>query len=197
MLSNLISLDKELFLFLNGLHQPWLDDFMWYCSGFVLWLPLYCFIIYLFIIKLKKEVWILILSLALLFFLSDYISSGIIKHAVMRFRPSHDPDLEGLVFLFQKHNGDFYRGGLYGFVSSHAANTFALATFVTLFFRKNWLSIAMFSWAVLVSYSRIYLGVHFVSDIIGGMLVGIFAAFAAYFVFQKNYFFYLKKVWNA
>ena len=191
MLTWLMSVDRDVFLYLNGLHQPWLDNFMWLCSGTLLWLPLYAFLIYLLIKKFKKQSWILIFALALLFFLSDFISSGIIKQAVMRLRPSHDDSLVGLVHLFKKSNGEFYSGGLYGFVSSHAANTFALATFISLVFRKKWFSISVFAWAVLVSYSRIYLGVHYPGDIIGGVVVGIFSGFVVYLVLayvQRAYF---------
>lgn len=193
MLSWLNSVDRSIFLYLNGLHTSWLDGFMWYCSGTILWLPLYALIIYLFISKLKKESWMLIFALALLLFLSDYISSGIIKHAVMRLRPSHDESLAGLVHLYQHANGDFYKGGLYGFVSSHAANTFAVATFSSLLLKNRWFTIGIFAWAVLVSYSRIYLGVHYLGDILGGICVGTASAWFVYKLFSYWYCAYTKK----
>lgn len=89
----------------------------------------------------------------------------------MRYRPSHNFDLQGLVHLV---NG--YSGGLFGFVSSHAANSFGIAIFTALFLKNKWYWIFILLWAVLVSYSRIYLGVHYPADIIGGMVLGCFWA---------------------
>jgi undecaprenyl-diphosphatase len=188
MLHWLDTADRNFFLLLNGLNIPFLDKPMWYISGTVLWLPFYAFLIYLLISKYKKNAWMLIPMLVLLIFLSDSISSGIIKNLVMRLRPSHEPMLAGLVHLVTKPNGDLYRGGLYGFVSSHAANTFAAATFVGLLIRKQWLSIVLIFWALLVSYSRIYLGVHYPGDILGGIIVGTVCGFGVSQLF--NYIFY-------
>ena len=193
MLSWLNALDRSIFLFINGLHNSFLDSFMWNCSGTILWLPLYAFILYLMITKLRWESWMLILALSLLIFLSDFISSGIIKHAVMRFRPSHEPLLEGLVHLHRQGNGAFYLGGLYGFVSSHAANTFAIATFSSLLLQKRWFTTCLFLWAVLVSYSRIYLGVHYLGDVLGGASVGIASGFFVHFIFEKRHRFHFKR----
>jgi undecaprenyl-diphosphatase len=184
MLHWLDAVDRNLFLFLNGLNTSCLDKPMWYISGTVLWLPFYAFLIFLIIKEYKKDTWILIPILVLLIFLSDSISSGIIKNLVMRLRPSHDPMLAGLVHSVTKQNGSLYIGGLYGFVSSHAANTFAVATFISLLLRKQWVTIMLVSWAILVSYSRIYLGVHYPGDILGGIIVGVTCGFGTHYLFK-------------
>lgn len=167
MFNRLIQLDIDLFLWLNSHHNLFFDRVMLFISGKLEWLPLYIILLGVIIYKYRlKSLWIFI-SIIILIALSDNISTLLIKNTIERLRPSHNPALQGLVHLV---NG---RGGLYGFVSSHAANTFALATFLSLLFQKRWFSIPVFAWASVVSYSRIYLGVHYPADIIGGAFIGV------------------------
>ena len=121
--------------------------------------------------------------------LSDWISSGVIKNSVKRNRPSHNTEISQNVHLYSYSDGAKYQGGTFGFVSSHAANSFAIATLAFLFLRKkskrwSWL----FLWAITVSYSRIYLGVHYPLDILGGAMVGVLVATLGYFLSQKMRF---------
>ena len=134
MLNRLEQLDQSLFLALNGCHSPFLDNFFWMVSDKYIWIPLYLFLVFLIIRKYKKQSWIIILSAITVIILTDQISVHLFKNVFMRYRPSHNLDLQGLVHLV---NG--YRGGLYGFVSSHAANSFGIAVFTVLILKNKWL----------------------------------------------------------
>jgi undecaprenyl-diphosphatase len=160
--------DRELFLFLNGLHTDRLDPVMYFLTKILAWLPLYIFLIYLIFKKFRATGWIYLVGSSLAITLADRFTSGFMKPFFARLRPSHEPSLEGLVHLV-----NHYKGGLYGFASGHAATTFAVATFVWLSLRNtyryiNWI----FAWAVMMTYTRIYLGVHYPSDIVVGATIG-------------------------
>ena len=180
-LNTIKSLDTELFLFVNGLHNSFFDELMYTFSQILVWIPFYVSVLYLIIISHKKKdaLWV-ILSLVLCIVIADQVSSGIIKEAVQRLRPSRNPALEGMIHIV---NG--YTGGKYGFVSSHAANSFGFALLSSLVFKQKTYTTFVFIWAVIVSYSRIYLGVHYPFDIFGGMVVGVMAALIAYFTLKK------------
>ena len=160
------SLDKELFLFINGLHAPAFDILMWHISGKWIWIPLYGVILYFIIKKHGLQSLFYITAIIISIVAADQISV-LIKNSVERFRPTHNPDIESLVHFIRD-----YKGGSYGFVSSHAANTFALAVLTLKIFQQKWITISILCWAVLVSYSRIYLGVHYPGDILGGAILG-------------------------
>lgn len=177
----IVKLDQELFLFLNGLHADWLDPIMWWLSDKLIWAPLYLFILFLIIRKYQWKSVGILLSVAILIAASDQLSV-LLKNTIERARPTHTEDLKGLI-----HTLNNYFGGPYGFVSSHASNSFALATFTSLFLSPfyKYYRISAFVWAALVSYSRIYLGVHFPGDILGGAILGILLAHLVYFFYQK------------
>lgn len=124
---------------------------------------------------LKPQLWLLVGSVTVLIILSDQLSVHLFKETVRRYRPCHNLLLKEKVQLI---NG--VCGGLYGFVSSHAANSFALTTFLILFFRNKYFALGMYLWAVIVSYSRVYAGVHYPFDILGGMMLGIFIGLFVY-----------------
>jgi undecaprenyl-diphosphatase len=100
---------------------------------------------------------------------------------VARLRPTHNPEIADLIHVV---NG--YRGGLYGFVSSHSANAFAFVTFLSLFFRSRICTIVFVIWAVLMAYSRVYLGVHYVGDIVCGAILGVFVGLFVYKLFSRK-----------
>jgi undecaprenyl-diphosphatase len=157
-----------------------MDMVMWQISTKLIWIPLYLVIVWYIVKERKWHAIYTILFIVLMIVISDQVS-GIIKDSVSRFRPSHNPALSDLVHLVKDKHGNFYKGGSYGFVSSHAANTFAVAIFVTLFFKVRWVSVSIFIWAVVVSYSRIYLGVHYPLDILGGAMIGLFSGIIIYY----------------
>ena len=174
MLTELINLDKQLFLFFNGLNNGVFDFLMWHISGKLIWIPLYIIILYAIIRTFGKRSIIIIVAIVLTIVATDQISV-LIKNSVQRLRPTHNPDFEGLVHFLND-----YRGGNFGFVSSHAANCFGLATFISLLFQRKWVIIAITVWAITVSYSRIYLGVHYPADLVAGGLLGIVLALIFY-----------------
>ena len=173
----MLELDTDILLWINGHHTEWLDGVMWYISQAWVWIPLYVVLIGLLIWRFGWK-WGLVYTVALVAAvgLSDWISSGVIKHLVCRPRPTHEPALEGLVHVV---NG--YVGGAYGFVSSHAANTMSLAVLFGLIWNKiNHQAWWLLSYVVVNCYSRMYLGVHYPGDILGGLLVGTVMAFVVY-----------------
>jgi undecaprenyl-diphosphatase len=181
------SIDVSLFLFFNGLHNDVLDFIMWWASNRWIWIPFYAYLAWFLYRKYPQHVLSLLIFAGLMIALSDQISSSVIKFAVMRLRPCHNPEIASQVHLV---NG--YCGGMYGFVSSHASNSFALVTFLILFFEKQhrWLQWTLVGYAALVSYSRIYLGAHYPADIVCGAFFGFILAVLAlsfYRVFLSAY----------
>lgn len=175
LLNTLNNWDTELFLSLNSAHSNFWDFVMWWASDKYIWIPLYIFFLYLFWKKYKGKVWIVLVFAALLVFLSDQISVHLFKDVFQRLRPCHEPALDGLVHIV---NGKC--GGQFGFYSSHASNIFAVAIFVITLIKRSSLIIPILAWALLVAYSRIYLGVHYPGDVLAGAaagsILGIFLA---------------------
>lgn len=176
MINFLLEIDRKLLLFINSWHEPWLDSVMVSLTNGLVWSPLFLIVIGVMIYKFRWQSIAMLLFVALVIFLTDRVSSGLIKPWVGRLRPSHEPDLADLIHIV---NG--YRGGVFSFVSSHAANAFGVATFLWLILRKNvkWIWV-MFIWATIFSYTRIYLGVHYPSDILGGGVLGALIGLLVY-----------------
>ncbi len=176
MLERLLVWERDAFFFLNGSDSAFLDRFMWIYSGKAVWLPLAVFIVCVLCYKKNWREWLpILLAIALTITLCDQFASHICKPLFTRFRPTHHPDfMEQVKVVFD------YRGGLYGFISSHAANAFGFATLLALIFRDRLFSFTIFFWALLTAYSRIYLGVHFITDIIPGALSGLFFGYIVY-----------------
>ncbi|MFL5787131.1 MAG: phosphatase PAP2 family protein [Flavisolibacter sp.] len=169
MLEQLKNLDKKLFLIINNHHNSYLDPIMYWASDKLFWIPFYLLIAILLIRDNKRNALLIFLCIAVLITLTDQVSSNLIRDWAQRPRPSHEPSLTGLI-----HLSNAGAGGHYGFVSSHAANAFALFTFLSLILSKKfrWLKYVLFFWALLIGYSRIYNGVHYPGDVLGGALLG-------------------------
>ena len=180
-IQQLIGFDQELLLKLNGSDSLFWDGFMWISTNMFTWIPLAIVLLYVILKNNKiKEALVIIALLGVVIALADQISSGICKPFFARFRPTQDPEL-----MYQIDIVNGYRGGIYGFISSHAANTFAVAVFLSLILKSGSLAIILFIWATLNAISRIYLGVHYPGDIFFGTLVGVGAGILIYMIYKK------------
>ena len=165
--------DKSAFLYLNRFHNNLMDYVMTLFTLTPVWFLFYGVILFLIIRRYGRKSIPVLVSLVLMILLTDQFSN-LFKHGVMRLRPSNDPAVAPLAHVF------FNAGGLYGFVSAHAANAFSFATFSALLFRSRGYAIFIYPWALLIAYTRIYLGVHYPGDILGGIILGILVGFGVY-----------------
>ena len=182
MLEKILDFERTLFLQLNGVHSLFGDQFMWLYSGLIYWIPLaVCFFVFLFVANRTRwrEVLLIVAAIVLVVTLCDQFASGFCKPFFARFRPTYHPD-----FMNEVQTVFDYRGGRYGFISSHAANGFGFATLSSLIFKNKWYTVLLFLWATISAYSRIYLGVHFISDIIPGILTGLLFGWMVYLLFK-------------
>ncbi len=179
-MDTLLQLDRELFLFLNGFHSPLWDNFFWIHTSVIIWVPFYLSLLYVIFKEQGKWGFITILAIVLLVVLCDQISSTVLKDSIQRLRPSREPSLQGVVHLVNNKTS-----GMYGFVSGHATNSFGLALFTSLLIRFRWYTVFIMIWAAANSYSRIYMGVHYPGDIIGGTILGLSLGWLVYRLLKK------------
>jgi undecaprenyl-diphosphatase len=186
-LQKILEYDKELFLYLNSFHNDFWDTIMLMITRQETWFPFFGIIIFYLIKNYRSKWWLIVLALALLITAADQFS-GLLKVGIGRLRPVHDPVIGDLV-----HNV-LRKGGLYGFVSAHAANSVAILVLTSRLFKNRAYYILLFIWMAAFSYSRIYSGVHYPGDILGGALLGWIVGVLVYklLMFVENHFFFAR-----
>jgi undecaprenyl-diphosphatase len=183
MIDTLESIDRAIVLAVNSWNTPWLDEVMWWVSARITWIPLYAVLLYLGLKNLQRKAFAYYLLSALIaVVLSDLISVHCFKEVFMRYRPSHNALLTNQLHFYEIKPGEFYKGGMYGFISSHAANFFALAMVSGKVFQSRFpkMKYYLLAAAILICFSRLYLGAHYLSDLIAGGLIGSCIGYASY-----------------
>jgi len=167
-MDSLLQLDKDLLIWFNASHTQFWDAMMMFFTRIEFWIPLYILVTY-HIFKYKgKEAWWWLIGLFLLILMGDLVSTHLFKNIFQRLRPSHEPSLYGIVQVVKTYTGDQF-----GFVSSHATAVFAFATYTSRLFKNGIYSLFIILWSLLIVYTRLYLGLHYPGDIMGGMLLGL------------------------
>ena len=186
MFEYLEEIDRALLLAINGFHHPIADFFMWHASRKWHWLPVYLILLYFAVKKYKFQLWKIALGVAVLIALTDQISVKLFKEVIERYRPCHNLELKEVIHLLRNKCG-----GKYGFISSHASNYFGICSFLGMMLNKKGSLKAfylMLFWAAFISYSRIYMGVHYPSDILAGAALGLILGLSMYRMFKKYRF---------
>ena len=174
------NLDVDILLWINGHGNAWLDEVMWTVSAAKTWIWLYVVLLILLVKQFRnwKTILLILVGFGIAVGMSDFITSGLIKPIVCRLRPTHEPAIDPIRLVHH------YVGGRYGFCSSHAANTMACALLFSLLYRNKIATASLMTWVALNCYSRMYLGVHYPSDIMAGLLVGALLAACCYWAIK-------------
>jgi undecaprenyl-diphosphatase len=178
-IEQLLQWDQELFLYLNNLGTPVWDWFWIFITHKFAAIPMYAYLLYLLYKNYNlKTLGITLVFIALLITATDQLAN-VFKDAFARPRPCKEDFMAQGRFLM-----DYC--GKYGYFSAHAASSTALAIFLGNILKK-WYKLAfplLFIWAMLVSYSRIYVGKHYPGDVITGILIGSIIGFLFYKLHQ-------------
>lgn len=182
MLEHILSWDRSVTLFINGSHSLLWDQVIYLATSTFAWIMLGVLILWLISKNTTKMQFFTVVSLLVLgVFVSDQLSSSVFKPLFLRWRPTNDP-----IYMYSFDTVHNYRGGKFGFFSAHASNTFTVCTFLCLLFKRRVLNVLMISWALLNCYTRLYLGVHYLGDILVGIIFGISIGYAIYRIYVKT-----------
>ena len=176
----LIETDRLATLSINGSGSVFWDGVAKIYTSVIVWIPLALVAILLILKNVNpRRLFLVLVLIAVTILISDQLSSSVFKPLFHRLRPTHDPYILNMVDTVSG-----YRGGLYGFISSHAANSFGVATLFMLLVQDKWFSLAVIIWAILNSVIRTYLGVHFVGDILAGAVAGVLVGSIIYWIYS-------------
>ena len=177
----ILELDKSLTLALNGSDSLVMDSIIMIITSTLVWIPVGLFLLYYIYSKCGLKSMLLVLGgMALCILLADLMSSGVCKPLVARLRPSNEPALAGMIDLVNN-----YHGGRYGFFSAHAANTMSIAVFLSLLLRRRPIVLLLILWSLLKCWSRVYLGVHYVGDLLVGLAWGALVGWGVYLLLRR------------
>ncbi len=173
--------DTDILLWINGHYADWLDSVMWVISKPTTWIPLYVVLVALLAYRYRdwRTMVLVLAAFGIAVGLSDLTCSGVLKPLVCRLRPTHEPAIDPI------HLVHGYTGGRYGFCSSHAANSMAVALLFSLLYRKKLATTSLMAWVAIVCYSRMYLGVHYPTDIVAGLAIGALMALWVYLALSR------------
>ena len=181
-MEQLLDLDTKLLYLVNGSHSAFVDGVMMMLTNGFTWLPLY---IALFILVIKNnesmaQIGLIIASALLCVLFSGVLSDLLVKPMTMRLRPLNDPALTSIITTVEE-----LENSSYSFFSSHAANTFSLAIFFSLLIGNRWFTMVIVAWSLINCWTRIYLYMHFPSDVLVGLLWGGTVGAIVYFFHKK------------
>jgi undecaprenyl-diphosphatase len=184
-LEGLMQIDRAVLLFFNGSDSLFLDRFVSILTSGFAWTPLFLALLYL-VIKNNDTMPQIMLTIGcalLCILLADGLADGIIKPLVARPRPLNDANFKDSIDVVQ---GIWDKS--YSFFSAHAANTFSLAVFFSFLIRHRLAVVALVAWSVLNCWTRLYLGMHYPSDIVAGLLWGAMVGTGMYYLYRYLYY---------
>lgn len=174
-------LDHTLTLLINGSDSIFWDNVMYTVTNTFSWsMVIVALLVIIFKNNSIKNTLIILLTIALLIFVADRICSGLVKPMVARWRPAQDPQLMYMVDVVRG-----YRGGRFGFFSGHACNTMCMAVFLSMLFRSAKVTLVLIFWSLTTTFTRLYLGVHYLGDVCVGWCVGIILGLLFYYLMRR------------